>query len=667
MLRSFVTSFLALAVTLWLLPGEQVGEGFESVAALAIGVLALGALLRPFLTRLTVLTGLVGLLLAGVLTQALILGIALSLVPSVEPFSLGQIVVASWGSAAVAAGVNWLFDASSEEAFLGQVLGQSVRLSHRQGADGPGMLVIQLDGVSEPLLRQAITAGAMPTVSRLLRGGSHQLRRWHTGLPATTPGGQSVLLHGDVTSVPSFRWYDKAKGRLVVTSKPADVAEIEREMTDGRGLLADGGASVSNLFSGDAPIRVLTMSDARMPTSQRGAATFAVAWTGLVRSIVLFLGQMLTEWHQGRRQRRRDVRPRVRRGGTFVLLRGLTTVVLRDLTVSLVAEQLARGAPVIYVDVVDYDEVAHHAGPSRPESMRTLENLDRTVQFLADLAAEVRRDYEVVIVSDHGQSQGTTFHQLTGRTLSQVVHALAAEERPDDHHEDDKPEEPWGPANVLLASAARSRTVLGTWARSAERRRARGTWAIEDDHLLVAASGSLGHVYLTDEAGRATRETIDRRYPDLVAGLASQEGVGLVLTRRADGVLLVDGPDGCCDLTDGVVRETAGADPLKAYGSRAAADLADLDDRSHVGDLVVLGSFDHSLGEVTAFEELVGSHGGLGGWQTQALLIHPTDWEPLATGELNGLQVHEAMLRQLRRLGLRPGDVRQAPDRVDVR
>lgn len=646
--RSFVVSFLALAVSLWLLPGEQVGRGAESIATLAVVVLLVGALLRPFLTQLTVLTGVIGLLVAGLLAQVIILGLALSLVPTVHPFSIGEIFVASWAAAVVAAGVNWLFDASSDEAFYGQVLGRAVRVTRRSGSPGPGMLIVQLDGVSEPILRQAMTAGAMPTMAQWLRSGTHDLAGWHTGLPSTTPAAQAVLLHGDVTSVPSFRWYDKKAGRLVAASQPSDLAEVEQGLSDGRGLLADGGVSISNLFSGDAPSRILTMSDARLPTSESGAASFAVARAGFVRSAVLFVGQMITEWHQGRRQRRRDVRPRVRRGGVFVLLRGLTTVVLRDLNVSIVADHMARGAPVIFVDFVDYDEVAHHAGPSRPESIRTLESLDRVLGFLSEVSSRVRSDYEVVVVSDHGQAQGTTFRQLTGESLTELVHRLAAE--PVVARDDDDPVETWGPANVLVTGATRSHRILGRVARGLLGRRSRPSAEI-DDPIVVAASGNLAHVYVTDEPGRIGLETIDRRFPDLVTGLVSNPHVGLVLARRDDGTLVAIGRDGRRDLDDGGGDE--GIDPTGVYGPVAAADLHQLDRRDHVGDLVVLGRYTPSLGEVVAFEELVGSHGGIGGGQTEALLIHPADWDVPPTAPLSGLDVHDVLVCRLEELGLR--------------
>lgn len=651
-LRAFVTSFLALGASLWLLPGEQVQSGAESVAILVVLVLVLGALLRPLLTRLTVLTGTVGLLLAGVLAQSVVLGVALALVPSVEPFNLGEVVLASWAAAVVAAVVNWLFDTSSDDAFLGQLLGQAVRRTRRAGVDGPGLLVVQLDGVSLPVLRQAITAGSMPTVSRWVRSSSHDLRGWHTGVPATTPAGQAVLLHGDVTAVPGFRWFDKERGRLLVMSRPADAALVEGEMTDGRGLLADGGTSVSNLFSGDSPTPLLTLSDGRLPGSDRGAASYAINRFGLLRSVVLFVGQMLTEMHQGRRQRIRGVVPRVRRGGAFVVLRGLTTVVLRDLNVAVVAEQLTRGTPVVFVDFVDYDEVAHHAGPTRPESMRTLENLDRVLGFLDQLTREVGRRYEIALVSDHGQAQGSTFLQLTGRTLDEVVRDLAHQQV----HAEVHPDERWLPANLLLSGAQGSSRAVTRAARTVAGggRHQAPAAAPDGPGLLVAASGSLAHVYRTDLPGRLTREELDELHPGLVRGLAEHPHIGLVLTRRSDGVVVVDGAEGWRALGAEAGRggDGDGVDPVAGFGPHAEADLLQLSQRRHVGDLVLLGGYDPSLGEVVAFEELVGSHGGLGGWQTEALLVHPRGWA-LPDGPLDGGAVHRALVDRLAALGLR--------------
>lgn len=647
--RSFAVSFAALAVTLQLVPGQQVpDDGTASVAALVVCVLLVGSLLRPLLTRLTVMTGISGLLVTGFLAQGLVLGVALALVPSIEPIDFPEVVIAAWASAVVAALLNWVVDASGEEVYLGQVLGRAIRTARRTDVSGPGLLVVQLDGVAEPLLRQAAASGAIPFLTRTLRSGSHRLRGWHTGVPSTTPAGQAVLLHGEELAIPAYRWFDKTRGRVLQAGRPADAAEAEADFSTGRGLLADGGASIANLFSGDAPSRALTMSHAKLPGSEPGAAQFAASRSGFVRSVVLLVGQVLAEWYQGRRQRRRDVLPRVHRGGAFLFLRGLTTVVLKDLSVSLVAEQMARGVPVVYVDLLDYDEVAHHAGPTRPESMRTLESLDRVLQFFAELADEVGRDYEMAIVSDHGQTQGATFLQLTGRTLADAVADIVD----CDVAADSTTAEGLGAAHVL--SAAGTSTPVRRLADRRTRAASTGEHGpaanTTSPAVRVVSSGSLAHVYLPDLPGRLAREDVEEALPALLPGLRDLEHVGVVMTLRRDGAVVVENAHGSRVL--GAGEAPVGTDPLAAYDDTAAADLLQLSQRAHVGDVVLLGRYDPQLGEVAAFEELVGHHGGLGGWQTEALLVHPADWD-VPDHALAGVDVHRVLLGRLEHHGLR--------------
>jgi len=68
---------------------------------------------------------------------------------------------------------------------------------------------------------------------------------------------------------------------------------------------------------------------------------------------------------------------------------------------------------------------------------------------------------------------------------------------------------------------------------------------------------------------------------------------------------------------------------------------------------VLISSVDPVTDEVAAFEELVGSHGGLGGWQTDAMLVHPADWQ-ITHGDLDGPDaVHRQLVEWLELLGLR--------------
>ncbi|HEX8632113.1 MAG TPA: alkaline phosphatase family protein [Catenuloplanes sp.] len=671
LVRSMLTSFLVLSATLWLLPGVN-ASGLVSILWLVVLVSAVGALLRPLLLALATILGGLGALSLGVCVQSIIMYVALVLDPQVDVANFGAAFVASWIAVALAALVNWLADAGTDDAFISETVRLMGRIHRRDVRSGEGLLVVQLDGVSAPLLRWAVRAGNLPNIGRLLHTGSHRLAGWHTGVPATTPAVQAGILHGDVRQVPAFRWYEKETGRLVVTNRPRDAAEVERRLSDGRGLLRDGGASISNIFSGDAPLSLLTVSRAALPgRSARGYASFMMY--GFPRALVLGVGEILKELHQGRVQRRRDVQPRVRRGGAYLALRPATNVLLRDLNVSLIAEQMALGAPVIFCDFVDYDEVAHHAGPARPESLSALEGLDRVVGILQRLSAEAARQYHVVVLSDHGQSQGATFRQRYGEPVEHLVQRLvqdgasAAEQR---CASATHPVEQWGPLNALLTDIAGRPGPAGAATRAAVRSHTHGaevalgpaageSRAVDaaTAEAVVVASGNLAMVYLTRLPGRAGRAGLERAYPGLVEGLAAHPGIGIVVVDDDGGPVAV-GAHGSVRLTDGTVT---GIDPLLAYGPRARADLLRHQRMEHVGDLVLISLVDPATDEVAAFEELVGCHGGLGGWQTDAVLVHPATW-PSDADELVGADaVHRQLLRWLRQLGLRADDPDGAP------
>ncbi|AGZ38893.1 putative phosphodiesterase/nucleotide pyrophosphatase [Actinoplanes friuliensis DSM 7358] len=633
-IRSAATTFVVLTFTLWLMPGVRSTDVIDTMG-LVVLVAAVGAVLRPLLLAGVVALGGWGAMLLGVVAQVIVMAVALELDPSKRLSGWPTVGVAALLAVVCAAILDWMFDSGTEDTFVKearrlmrgirrrqarQAGGRLVTLRRPQAGTEPGLLMIQLDGVSEPVLRWAVRAGNLPTIGRWLRAGTHVMRGWHTGLPSTTPASQAGILHGASRQIPGFRWFEKETGRLMVSNRPRDAAMIEPRLSDGRGLLRDGGVSIGNAFSGDAAISLLTVSHAALPgRSARGWAAFMASPFGFTRALVLGVGEVITELHQARLQRRRNLQPRVSRSGAFLALRP-ASMLLRDVNVSLIAEQMARGAPAVYCDLVDYDEVAHHAGPARPESMRQLESLDRMLGVLERLAPEAARRYRIVILSDHGQSQGATFRQRHGETLEQVVERFS---------QPDQAEAPAAPAE---------------------------TEATQDPDfpsspvapLLVVSSGNLALIYLTRFPERLGRDRIDHEYPQLIAGLAGHPGVGLVIVDDNGPVAV--GAAGRHRLADGTVE---GVDPLLPYGPHARADLLRHQQAAHIGDLVLISSVDPVTDEVAAFEELVGSHGGLGGWQTEAMLVHPAEWQ-ITHGDLEGPDaVHRQLVEWLDRLGLR--------------
>ena len=444
---------------------------------------------------------------------------------------------------------------------------------------------------------------------------------------------------------------------MLVANRPADAATIESRISDGRGLLADDGVSISNLFSGDAPTTLLTMSGLDGPSRGLGAsgnyAAFLTHPAGLARALTLTLAEMAKEMFQARRQIRQGVEPRVHRGGAYIALRGVTNVMLRDLNVALTVEAMMRGNKAIYVDLVDYDEIAHHAGVTRPESLASLHGLDQVVGTLDSFArsGSAPRNYQIVLVSDHGQSQGATFLQRYGVTLGEFVEqhahgaALTAGEAD---------QEARGRVRALVLGLG-DKTLAGRFADRA----APDANPSDDDTLGIAVvgSGNLGAVWFTDSPDRLNLGDLEAQHPGLIEALATHPGVGFVVVAAGSGPVAI-GKNGVVNLETG---DVTGEDPLLPWPD-ARADYARVSAFSSAPDIYVNSLYDATLGEVAAFEELVGCHGGLGGWQTRPLLVHPTDWtvdEDLtgASGLLVGADaVHRQLVRWLEQLGHR-GDV----------
>jgi uncharacterized membrane protein YvlD (DUF360 family) len=651
---SIVASAIAFALAVWLTPGVSAATDPSVLAAVVLlGIVEVAV--RPLLLAVALPIGLIAVALLGLLFRVAAFAIVLPATGfQVDDFL--ATIIASFIYGAVLTALSGLIGMSDEDSFSARVVAQVIRDEEAAPrTEVPGVLMIQIDGLAAPLLRAQVRAGNLPTLSRWVRDGSHRLSSWTALLPSQTSASQAGLLLGSNDGIPAFRWYEKEHRRLLVSNHSADTREIEARLSTGNGLLAGGGASIDNLFSGDAAITRLTMSTVGKNADQAGATRslyyFLMNPYSLGRMVVRTLGEAAKEVYQARQQRSRDIVPRMHRGGTYPLLRAATNVALRDLNLALVTEQMLRGTPLIYVDFLDYDEIAHHSGPERIEAIHALEGIDRALGRLERLVEDCPRPYRIVVVSDHGQSQGATFRQRFGETIEDWLrNRMAAPVTV----EATQPTEQWGQMSAVLTEVSASDGAVPRMARRALKDQTRDgiveLGPMKEAHapdegalpdLVVCASGNLALVYFGIGEGRLSREEIDGAHPGLVDDLVAHPGVGLVLVRTdADGSVVL-GDRGSYRLSDGQVT---GDDPLAPYGELAPIHFRRLDEIAHVGDLALISMLDESTDEVAAFEELIGSHGGLGGWQTQASLLYPATWQEPA-GPLYGAP---AVHRQLK-------------------
>ena len=635
-LVGLVAAMFGLWLASALLPGFSV-DGWQEVVAAAVGITVVGAVLRPVMVWLAARLGWPGAVVLAMFGQALIVWLVFwDPQDDADRVTFGWAFAASWVVAIVTTAALWVATAGTDEAVTASLVRRARRgrgVATIPDPEVPGIVFVQADGVPYPVLEMGVKGGTLPTLSRWVRSGSHLMAEWRPRLPATTPASQMGILHGTIEGIPAFRWVDRETGRVFVANKPADAKDIEALHSDGHGLLADDGVSVSNLFTGDAPTAFVTMSaiDRTQESQQTRVAVsrFLARPDGLARGVARTLSEVVRERFQARRAVARDFRPRVHRGWGFAGERAALNGVLRDLNTSLVAESMLAGRRAIYVDYVDYDAVAHHAGILRQESLDALAGIDVVLAQLEKVAEVAPRRYHFVVLSDHGQSQGEVFADRYGEDLATLVSRLADA---DVTAALDAEAEGAGRVHGLTTWASggdssldrtfvRMSDQLSLRAFSEQDRPAGPSTQAATDRFLVFGSGNLGLVYVAGQDHRLTLAELSERFPALVPGLVAHPGIGFVVVDTTEHGPVVLGPEGEHRVREGVV---VGSDPLAAFGPDAPAFVLRAASMPEAPDVVVNSLLD-DMGEVAAFEGLVGCHGGLGGWQDRAMIVWPAD------------------------------------------
>jgi uncharacterized membrane protein YvlD (DUF360 family) len=628
LILGWLVSAIALLVAAAIIPGIHIAHFYDALVVAAI-LAVLNAILSPLLAAIRVpYVAALGFLLVLVL-DALMLLLAARILPNdITVDNFGWALLFALVAAAASTVFSVIFGTNDDDAYAVRV---TQRIARREGGRGhtdvPGLIFLEIDGLALPVLRRAVRDGNVPNMARWLESGSHVLTGWETDLSSQTGASQAGILLGSNADIPAFRWVEKETGRVMTCSAPADCAEIEQRHLSDRALLVADGASRGNLLSGRADHCILTCS--RIEEEKKanpGYRAFFANSNTVTRTFVLFLWEVALELTASARQRRRDVRPRGHRGLKYAFLRGAVCVLLRDLIVYGVLQDMMQGRPIVYATFSSYDEVAHHSGLERADTLEALRKLDQAFGRIDRARRFASRPYHIVVLSDHGQTQGTTFLQRNGYKLDDLVRRNLADARV---------------AGLLGGDENDTQTGLALHEATGGRSEGKPEQQAEPSHdVVVLGSGNLGLIYLMDEPHRLTREEIDERHPDLLPALRAHPHIGVVLVHSsADGPLAL-GANGTRHLTSGRVE---GEDPLASFSANAARHLVRTDGFANAADVTINSFYDPQLEEGCAFEELISFHGGLGGPQTSPFLLHPASLAAPAEPIVGAEHVNEVL------------------------
>ena len=506
--------------------------------------------------------------------------------------------------------------------------------------------MLQIDALAYSDLRRALELGLCPTIARLMREG-FVLRRWFCGLPSATPYCQAGMFHGENGGIPAFRFYDKSARKVITCNAPHGVQYI-RDRIHSPGALA-GGSSYVNLLDGDAQTVAFTVATREKISVYRRLGGTRMGLLILLHPIRMArmalqgaFEWLLEEWERARG----EIAGRVTHSeGIFPFIRILSNVVIRELQTMAILLDVYLGVPVIYSTFMQYDELAHHFGPSSKQALVDLRRTDARIAEIwrmAQLAGG--RGYDLVILSDHGMTPALSYRVKYGESLGTTVQRILDEAprsgKPaprsltsfavDTEYSDIGPEVVEAVAQLTPASFGARKGIrrFRDWLRSRyglreiilpEKYRVDRT-----NDVVVTYSSCLALVYFAATERRLTLEQIlaDGRWATLYERLISHPGIGLVATVSAGGVTLAS-KHGRARLSEGEVEIISGDNPLEIFGTepyvlRAVESLVS---QPNAGDCVLFGTYDGY--DIISFDDQVGAHGSAGGDQVYPFIISP--------------------------------------------
>jgi hypothetical protein len=466
------------------------------------------------------------------------------------------------------------------------------------------LLIVHVDGLAHPTLMRAIDDGDLPFVKRLLEREGYVAQPYRCGVPSTTPYVQAGILYGDNTDVAGFRWFDKRSGVPVSFGVKSTFKKVAHRYFAGASGLVEGGAAIAACYQAGAR-RTFGLSYRERRSGADGDHPGRLIGRFLLdpRNLLDVLWHLVyatgvTGWHYvaGRLRGRHPAVP-------YVLADILEEVFVHHLTRYAVRQAMRDGEPAIYAGFYAYDETAHAFGADDSYSLHMLRHVDHTIRMLFETARSER--YEMVVLSDHGQTPTVPFKAVEGRSLGAVLSELLPRYRVEELKGHS-----FGPRGDAL-----------------------------DGHLALAYSGGLAHVYFRDHSGRLSAREIEELCPGLATRLAGLEAVHFVLLREGECNLVVT-TSGSRALEDSAAVLEAFDDPRVL-----AEQLAKLNRFQTAGDLILVGRWDGR--RQVNFEDQIGGHGSIGGVQGHPFLMSRAELGLAVESVTDATEIH-ALLGSLR-------------------
>lgn len=489
----------------------------------------------------------------------------------------------------------------------------------------PGIIIIQLDGLSYSQFKKALQKRRMPFLKKLIRKEGYVLHQHYSGMPSSTPAVQAELFYGVRGAVPAFSFIDNRSGRIVRMFDPGPTAE-KQEILEGKGrpLLA-GGSIYSSIFTGGASESHFCASSLGWGelTSPPRLLSFFFLVVSNAYSFLKIATLMLIEFFLAIYDcisglvKGHDLLKELK----FIPTRAGICILLRELITIGAKVDIARGLPVVHINFIGYDEQAHRRGPSSMFAHWVLKGIDDAIARIWRAARQSpRRLYDVWIYSDHGQEEAIPYAKEYGRTIQEAVSDVFtnfAQKWPQ-HGLNNQ----WGiqSQRIRLLGGRKIQRIFPVLPAAEP--------DAEDSQLNVVSMGPVALVYLSKPISSEARAMLAKE-------LCTNANVPLVLVKSSPGKVRAFTRDGEFILPRDRALILGAQHP---FLDDVCNDLIDMCEHPEAGDFVLSGWIPR--GKSLSFPLENGSHGGPGPEETRSFALLPGD-TPLPERGRDYLRPHD--------------------------
>lgn len=448
-----------------------------------------------------------------------------------------------------------------------------------------GIIIILIDGLSYNAFHTAIKKGYCPTLKKM-SSRYYPLTSYYCGLPAATTATEALLFYGNNFNIPGFTWFDRGLQKFVRGNRSGELSEFEDSYDKKRNLLQNGSAIMS-VYTGGAT--ELSLSGRNLSFSHslyfvKTAHYFLMALlypVQLIRTIYLTLKTLVL----------------YRRANRHSAVETFSKIVLGQFSCFLTEIEIMRNTQKIFIDFLLYDEFAHEYGPTHTTTLSTLRLIDRYINRIVKTAKKTERKYEIIVLSDHGQTESIPFDDPKIQSIEDIKIALD---------------------NTKYS-------VVKTYGGITPSR--------DKKELYVVPAGSTLQVYFSDYLQKGAFETeIESTFPHFISRLLTYEEFGWVLVKKTDSSSQLYGKCGSVVFENNGIHTIIGA-PFPSLSSeeikKTVSSFTYYSSFPNNGDIVLFGNTTKQ-NKVYSFEKHKGTHGGFYG-----PMVHPfiMSSNPLLVGD----------------------------------